>query len=92
MNYTISKNKCVSGFIDLSNDNASTCFCLMSDSIPETDNIFNIMYILKIKTPFLIFLEISTQLNLMFVSSIEETNPNTNKKILGNDRINCNYI
>ena len=40
MNYTQAKDLCVSGFIDSSNDNASTCFCFTSDSIHEPDNIF----------------------------------------------------
>jgi len=40
MNYIKTKDFCVSGFIDLSNDNASTCFCFISELVPNTDNIF----------------------------------------------------
>jgi hypothetical protein len=40
MNYHYTKDVVVSGFIDSSNENASTCFCLMSDSLPKPDNIF----------------------------------------------------
>jgi hypothetical protein len=41
MNYHYTKDVVVSGFIDSSNENASTCFCLISDSVPEPDNIFS---------------------------------------------------
>jgi hypothetical protein len=41
MNYHYTKDIVVSGFIDSSNKNSSTCFCLMSDLVPEPDNIFS---------------------------------------------------
>jgi len=43
MNYTSSKDLCVSGFIDSPNSNASTYFCLTSDSVHEPDNIFTFL-------------------------------------------------
>jgi Phage tail lysozyme len=41
VNYPFAKDKWASGFVDLPIGNASTCFCLVSDSVPEPDNMFN---------------------------------------------------
>jgi hypothetical protein len=40
MNYTQTKDLCVSRFIDFSNENASPCFCFKSVCVPQTDYIF----------------------------------------------------
>jgi hypothetical protein len=41
MNYREAEDFAVSAFIDSSIEDASCCFCLMSDSVPEPDRIFN---------------------------------------------------
>jgi len=47
MNYTQTKDLCVSRFIDFSNENASPYFCLESDFCPRNRlKYFNIFYFL----------------------------------------------
>jgi hypothetical protein len=48
VNYPFAKDKWASGFVDLPIGNASTCFCLVSDSVPEPDNMFSYNVYIKL--------------------------------------------